>query len=259
MKTSTQPIGVFDSGLGGLSVWLELAKLLPNEDIIYFADSGNCPYGNRPKSEIIDFSIHNTEFLLSKGAKIIVIACNTATAAAIKILRKRFNVPFIGMEPAIKPAALQTKTRNIGVLATKGTLESERFKKTKNTYAKGVTVYMRVGQGLVEAVENQEIRTDKTIKLVKKYIQPMLDNNVDKIVLGCTHYPFLQPIFEDLLPPNVDLINPAPAVARQTLRQLERYELLNEIKKMTSTYEFNTSGDKAVLNSFLAYIGIEKS
>ncbi len=259
-QDKTAPIGVFDSGLGGLSVWLELVKSLPNENIIYFADSGNCPYGNRPKSEIIDLSIKNTEFLLSKGVKTIVIACNTATAAAIRILRERFDVPFIGTEPAVKPAALRTKTGNIGVLATKGTLESETFRNTKNTYAKGITIYMQVGQGLVEAVENQEIETEATYSLLKKYVQPMLDNEVDEIVLGCTHYPFLQPVFERILPKNVDLINPAPAIAQQTLKQLEKYHLMIQPNLSgqydAPTYEFYTSGNETILNNFLKYLRI---
>lgn len=253
MKNSNNPIGVFDSGLGGLSVWLELVKLLPNEDIIYFADSGNCPYGNRSKTEITDLSIQNTEFLLEKGAKIIVIACNTATAAAIKELRKRFDVLFVGTEPAVKPAAEQTKTKNIGVLATKGTLESERFKNTKNTYAKDIIVHMQVGEGLVQAVENQDIETEKTYQLVKKYIEPMLENDVDKIVLGCTHYPFLRPVFDKLLPQNVDLINPASAVALQTLRQLKKVNLV-ATKQTKPKYEFYTSGNQTILESFLKYI-----
>lgn len=252
--SNTNPIGVFDSGLGGLSVWLELVKLIPNEHIIYFADSGNCPYGNRSKEEIIDLSICNTEFLLEKGAKIIVVACNTATAAAIKVLRERFDVPFIGMEPAVKPAATQTKTKHIGVLATKGTLESERFKNTKNAYAKGVTVHLQIGEGLVEIVENQQIETLSTLNLLKKYLQPMLDNQVDKIVLGCTHYPFLRPVFDVLLPQNVDLVNPAPAVARQTLRQLKHFELQTS-NTSEPKYEFHTSGNEEILEAFLRYIG----
>ncbi|NJN78499.1 MAG: glutamate racemase [Saprospiraceae bacterium] len=252
----SQPIGVFDSGLGGLSVWLELVKLMPNEDIIYFADSGNCPYGNRPKSEIIDLSIRNTEFLLEKGAKVIVVACNTATGAAINVLRERFDVPFIGMEPAVKPAAEQTKTGNIGVLATKGTLESETFLQIKNAYTKEVTIYMQIGQGLVEAVENQAFESNETFELVKKYVQPMLENKVDKIVLGCTHYPFLQPVFDKLLPQNVDLINPAPAVAKQTLRRLEHFDLMNQTENKPN-YQFYTSGNEAILESFLEYINIK--
>jgi glutamate racemase len=258
MKQCKNPIGVFDSGLGGLSVWQELVKLMPNEDIIYFADSGNCPYGNRPKAEIIDLSIRNTEFLLAKGAKIIVIACNTATAAAVDILRKQFDVTFIGVEPAIKPAVLQTKTGNVGVLATKGTLESELFLQAKNAYSKGVAVYIQVGQGLVEAVENQVIETEATYELLKKYVQPMLENNVDKIVLGCTHYPFLKPVFDKLLPQNIDLINPAPAVAKHTLRQLKHFDLINKIDNRQPNYEFYTSGNEQVLNDFLKYIGIER-
>jgi glutamate racemase len=258
MKQCKNPIGVFDSGLGGLSVWQELVKLMPNEDIIYFADSGNCPYGNRPKTEIIDLSIRNTEFLLAKGAKIIVIACNTATAAAVDILRNQFDVTFIGVEPAIKPAVLQTKTGNVGVLATKGTLESELFLQAKNAYSKGVAVYIQVGQGLVEAVENQVIETEATYELLKKYVQPMLENNVDKIVLGCTHYPFLKPVFDKLLPQNIDLINPAPAVAKHTLRQLKHFDLINKIDNRQPNYEFYTSGNEQVLNDFLKYIGIER-
>lgn len=245
------PIGIFDSGLGGLSVWQELVKLMPNEDIIYFADSGNCPYGNKTREEITDLSIQSSEFLIAKGAKIIVVACNTATAAAIDILRERFDVPFIGMEPAVKPAALQTKTGNIGVLATKGTLESERFRETKNKYTKGVTVYMQIGEGLVQAVENQEIETQKTYQLIKKYIEPMLKNDVDKIVLGCTHYPFLIPIIRRLLPPNVELVNPAPAVARQTQKIL--FQNQNQNQKV-GNYEFHTSGNEIILKHFLKYI-----
>lgn len=253
---SSNPLGVFDSGLGGLSVWLELVKLMPNEDIIYFADSGNCPYGNRTKSEIIDLSIRNSQFLIDKGAKIIVVACNTATGAAIKELRDKFKIPFIGMEPAVKPAAKETKTKHIGVLATKGTLESELFRETKNTFAKGVTVHMQIGQGLVEIVENQKIEEKSTEELLQKYLQPMLDNNVDKIVLGCTHYPFLKPVFNRLLPQNVALVNPAPAIAKQTLRQLSKFKLRNNESK-SAKYDFYTSGDEGLLDRFLKYIEIK--
>lgn len=254
-KKIKNSIGVFDSGLGGLSVWQELIKLMPNEDIIYFADSGNCPYGNKKKAEIIDLSIQNTEFLLSKGAKIIVIACNTATAAAIEVLRAKFDVPFIGMEPAVKPAALRTKTGHIGVLATKGTLESERFQETKNKYAKGTIVHMQIGEGLVQAVENQEIETTKTFELIQKYITPMLENKVDEIVLGCTHYPFLIPIINKIIPQYIELINPAPAVAKQTEKVLLEIESKSE---NVGNYEFYTSGNEQILNDFLIYIGVMK-
>ena len=252
---SSNPIGVFDSGSGGLSVWLELVKLMPYEDIIYFADSGNCPYGNRTKSEIIDLSIRNSQFLIDKGAKIIVVACNTATGAAIKELRDIFKIPFVGMEPAVKPAAKETRTKHIGVLATKGTLESELFQETKNAFTKGVTVHMQIGLGLVEIVENQKIEEKSTSDLLQKYLQPMLDNGVDKIVLGCTHYPFLKPVFDRLLPQNVDLINPAPAVAKQTLRQLSKFELRNS-GPQTPNYDFYTSGDERLLDDFLRYIKV---
>jgi len=252
------PIGVFDSGLGGLSVWQELVKLMPNENIIYFADSGNCPYGNKTKAEIIDLSIQNTAFLLSKGAKMIVVACNTATAAAIEVLREKFDVPFIGIEPAVKPAAARTRTGNIGVLATKGTLESERFQKAKNKYASGVIVHMQIGEGLVQAVENQEIEAEKTLELIKKYITPMLEHNVDEIILGCTHYPFLIPIIHKILPQYIEVINSAPAVAKQTKKILLESQNQNPNHE-AGKYEFYTSGNETVLNDFLTYIGAEKN
>ncbi len=229
MQTNSNPkIGIFDSGLGGLSVWLEVIKELPNTSIIYYADSGNCPYGNKSEAEITRLSKACTEFLLEQGCEMIIVACNTATAAAIEILRATYDVPFVGMEPAIKPAALQTQTGNVGVLATKGTLEGRLFNQTKSRYAQDVQVHIQIGEGLVELVENLEMNTPKAKDLLKQYLQPMLANNVDKIVLGCTHYPFLTPMIQQLVPKQVTIINPAPAVARQAKKRWLTLNLENQ-------------------------------
>lgn len=251
MKEQGAPIGIFDSGLGGLSVWKEVVKLLPNEDIIYYADSGNCPYGEKSSERIQELSAAITDFLYQKNCKIIVVACNTATAAAIHYLRFHYRVPFIGIEPATKPAALQSKTGTIGILATKGTFEGSLFKQTKNKYASDKKVLIQIGTGLVEIVENNDLKSRSSFELVKKYIQPMVDEDTDHIVLGCTHYPFLTPIIEELVDDNVKIVNPAPAVARQTKKILEEYKLLNQ-KNNEPTYHFYTSGDKNKLKSFLA-------
>jgi glutamate racemase len=246
-------IGIFDSGVGGLSVWQEIVKLLPNEDIIYFADSKNCPYGLKSHDEIIELSIKNTEFLLSKGCKIIIVACNTATAAAIDILRKKYTVPFIGMEPAVKPAALNTNTGRIGVLATKGTFEGKLFKETSRKYAARIKKIIQIGNGLVELVENGNTQTDKAEELLKKYLNPMINAGVDQIVLGCTHYPFFIPTIKKLIPQNVQIINPAQAVAKQTKSVLMQNNLLSLTAKK-SEYLFYTSGNNSVISIIIKNI-----
>ncbi len=247
---NNQPIGVFDSGLGGLSIWKEIVKLLPNEDLIYFADSGNCPYGNKSHAEIIRLSERITQFLLSQDCKMIVVACNTATVAAIDVLRQKYDVPFIGIEPAVKPAAIHSKTDVIGILATKGTFEGRLFKKTKKEYASDLQVHIQIGEGLVEIVENNEINSEKAYKLISQYIEPMLEANADQIVLGCTHYPFLKPVIDKITKGKAHVINPAPAVARQTKRILKQKSLGTIAKKMPQ-YLFYTSGDKRILADFL--------
>lgn len=211
-----QPIGIFDSGVGGLTVWNEIRILLPYEDIIYLADSKNCPYGEKSHNEILELSVNNTKYLISQNCKAIVVACNTATAAAIEHLRKNFSVPFIGMEPAIKPAAIKTKSGSIGVLATKGTFDGQLFKKTAAKFTQNISTVIQTGDGLVELVENDKIESEEARTLIKKYIQPMIDKQVDHIVLGCTHYPFYIPLIKEIIPKNIQVINPAPAVAKQT-------------------------------------------
>jgi len=245
-----QPIGIFDSGLGGISIWKEIAKTLPNEDLIYFADSGNCPYGNKSHEEILKLSDRITQFLLFQGCKMIVVACNTATAAAIDYLREQYKVPFIGIEPAVKLAAEHTKTGSIGILATKGTFQGKLFKKTKKKYTGNINVHMQVGKGLVKIVENNEIESQYAYDLVAKYILPMMKANADQIVLGCTHYPFLAPIIEKITDGKTHVINPAPAVARQTKRILQKEGLVAQLQK-TAEYEFYTSGSERILADFL--------
>ena len=224
---ANQPIGVFDSGIGGVSIWKEMIQLLPNENTIYLADSKNAPYGGKSKQKIIDLSVKNTELLLLKGCKIIVVACNTATTNAIETLRANYNVPFIGIEPAIKPAALQTKTNAIGILATKGTLSSELFHTTSQKFTEGVTVIEKVGEGLVPLIENDAIESVEMEQLLQHFLQPMLDKKIDYLVLGCSHYPFLIPQIRKIVGPNVTIIDSGEAVAKQTKAVLEKNNILN--------------------------------
>ncbi len=213
---NNNPIGLFDSGVGGTSIWMEIHQLLPYENTIYLADSLNAPYGNKSKEEIISFCIKNTELLLEKGCKIIVVACNTATTNAITILRERYNVPFIGIEPAIKPAALQSKTKSIGILATKGTLNSELFSLTTEEFTKDITVTEIVGEGLVPLIEKGSLYSPEILNLLKQFTNPMLENNIDRLVLGCSHYPYLIPQLTELLPSHIKIIDSGEAVAKQT-------------------------------------------
>jgi len=225
--TTTSPIGIFDSGVGGTTVWKEISKLLPNEQVIYLADSKNAPYGDKKPEEIVRLSIKNTEFLLKNSCKTIVVACNTATTAAIATLRQKYDIPFIGIEPAIKPAASLTDTNRVGVLTTKGTLSSALFHQTANLHAKNIEIMEQRGDGLVELIESGETNSEKTFALLKNYIEPMLEKNIDCLVLGCTHYPYLIPQLKKILPPSVTIIDSGEAVARQTKHVLEKSNLLN--------------------------------
>lgn len=215
-------IGIFDSGSGGLSVYRELVKLLPKERYIYFSDNAHCPYGEKTAAYIQERAHVITDILLGMGADIIVVACNTATAAAIACLRADYpEVPFIGMEPAVKPAALGTQSGVIGVLATAGTLKGSKYLHTRGQYEDNARIVEHVGEGFVELVENGILDGPEAEKTVSKSLQPLLDEGADIIVLGCTHYPFLQPVVERLAGPGVRVIDPAPAVARQTLHVLQ--------------------------------------
>ena len=215
-------IGIFDSGSGGLSVYRELVKLLPRERYIYFSDNAHCPYGEKTAEYIQERAHVITDTLLGMGADIIVVACNTATAAAIASLRADYpDIPFIGMEPAVKPAALGTRSGVIGVLATAGTLKGSKYLHTRGQYEEDVRIVEHVGEGFVELVENGILDGPQAEETVRKSLQPLLEEGADIIVLGCTHYPFLRPVIERLAGPQVKVIDPAPAVARQTLRVLQ--------------------------------------
>ncbi|GAA4279861.1 glutamate racemase [Gaetbulibacter aestuarii] len=247
---STNPIGIFDSGVGGTSIWKEVHQLLPHENTIYLADSRNAPYGPKGKQAIIDLSVKNTELLLSKGCKLIVVACNTATTNAIDYLRQHYEVPFIGIEPAIKPAALQTEHNAIGILATKGTLTSTLFSKTSELYANGKTVIEQDGKGIVELIESGELYSEAMRSLLESYLEPMLKVNIDYLVLGCTHYPYLIPVLQELLPQHVKIIDSGKAVAKQTKAVLERHGLLNTSTEKPKL-KFYSNTDPKVMQSFL--------
>lgn len=247
---NNNPIGIFDSGVGGTSIWKEIHELLPNESTIYLADSKNAPYGEKSSKEILDLSIKNTELLLKKECKIIVVACNTATTNAITYLRKNFDIPFVGIEPAIKPAALNTRSGVVGVLATKGTLTSELFSKTTDLYAGGITIIEQRGEGLVPLIEAGKIETPEMKNLLKKYLEPFIAAKADYLVLGCTHYPYLIPEIKKILPDTIQIIDSGEAVARQTGNILEKHNLLNkDIAK--PSLQFFTNSDKELLKIFL--------
>jgi len=231
-----QPIGIFDSGVGGLSIWHEIVNLLPNENTIYFADSKNAPYGQKAQEKIIEFSIKNTELLLERGCKLIVVACNTATTNAIKYLRTNYDVPFIGIEPAIKPAALQTKNNIVGILATQGTLSSELFNNTSQKFSEGITIIEQIGEGLVPLIEEGKRDSVEMKNLLQLYLKPMIEKNIDYLVLGCSHYPFLIPQIRNIVGKNVTIIDSGEAVAKQTKAVLEKNDLLNN-SNLKATHE----------------------
>jgi glutamate racemase len=247
---SSKPIGIFDSGVGGLSIWNEIHQLLPVESTLYLSDSQNAPYGPKGKDAIINLSIKNTEWLINQGCKLIVVACNTATTNAIDSLRKNYSIPFIGIEPAIKPAALQSTSKAIGILATKGTLSSQLFHKTSELYSNNLVVVEQVGNGIVELIENGKLYSNEMKDLLQHYLKPMLDANIDCLVLGCTHYHFLTPILEQQLPRNVKIIDSGKAVARQTKSVLENTALLNA-EITAGTQKFYTNGDEKIIASLL--------
>ncbi len=247
----TKPIGIFDSGVGGTSIWREVQKLLPGEDTIYLSDSKNAPYGEKSPSEIIQLCIKNTELLLQKDCKIIVVACNTATTNAISYLRQNYPIKFIGIEPAIKPAALHSKTGRIGVLATKGTLASDLFLKTSKDHASDVLILEKEGKGLVKLIEEGKVNSIETRALLEKYLDPMVAEEIDHLVLGCTHYPYLIPVLNKILPEDVTVIDCSGAVARQTRRVLEDNDLLSQAVG-PGRYEFFTNGDQKILKEVLA-------
>ena len=244
------PIGIFDSGVGGLTIYEEIHKFLPNESIIYLADSKNAPYGDKTKKEIIDISVKNTDFLLSQGCQLVVVACNTASTNAVKYLREHYDIPFIRVQPAIKPAALNSKTKVVGILATKGTLKSELLFETSQRFAQGVEVIEQVGEGLVTMIESGKMHSPEMTDLLNKHIKPMLDKNIDHLVLGCTHYPFLTDQIKEIVGKGVAILDSGEAIARQTKVILREEELLNleqgDIRRI-----FYTNKDSQVMQKIL--------
>ena len=246
--SNNNPIGLFDSGIGGTSIWAAIHKLLPNENTIYLADSKNAPYGQKSKEEIVALSMKNTELLLEMNSKIIVVACNTATTNAIKELRAKYPIPFIGIEPAIKPAANNSKTQTIGILATKGTLSSELFNKTVEIF-QGTNIIEQVGHGLVTLIEDGKINSAEMDQLLHSYLQPMIDANIDYLVLGCSHYPYLIPQIKKILPTHIQIIDSGEAVAKQTKKVLKDSVGLNQNDQ--PTHIFYTNSDPKILSGIL--------
>jgi len=253
---NNEPIGIFDSGIGGTSIWKEVVKLLPNESTIYLADSKNAPYGEKSPDEIIALSVKNTNYLISKGCKLIIVACNTATTNAIDYLRKNYTIPFIGIEPAIKPAALLSKTGAIGILATKGTLSSKLFEKTTKEYTKNITTIEQDGEGLVPLIEEGKLNSPELNQLLSTYLKPMLKFNIDHLVLGCTHYPYLIPEIKKILGENITIIDSGEAVAKQTKAILEKYNLLST-STTKSHHQFYTNAETKVLKEILNDVTVE--
>jgi glutamate racemase len=234
------PIGVFDSGVGGLSVLREIRRELPGEDLLYVADSGHAPYGDKSAQLIEARAIAIVEFMMSQHAKAIVVACNTATGAAVDTLRARFPLPIVAMEPAVKPAAAITQSGVIGVLATSGTIASDNFAKLHNRFGADVIILTQACPGLVEQVEAGDLSGDKTRALIEQYVLPLMAQKVDTIVLGCTHYPFLSPLIQEIAGPSVAIIDPSAAIARELRRRLERIKQLSQ-EARAGTERFWTS------------------
>ena len=225
---SDRAIGVFDSGIGGLSVLREIRRELPCENLLYVADSGYAPYGDRPAAFVRQRARSIVEFLIGQGATAIVVACNTATAVAVDSLRSLFTLPIVAIEPAVKPAAATTRSGVVGVLATTNTLASAKFAKLVEQYAGGASVLTHASPGLVEQVESGDLTGERTRALIERYVDPLLEEGADTLVLGCTHFPFLTPLIQEIAGPNVAVIDPATAVARELRRRLAAQGLLSE-------------------------------
>ena len=245
------PIGIFDSGVGGLSVLRAVRKQFPCHPVIYLADQGHVPYGARTKDEVRAFAVGITRFLLDQGARLIVVACNAASAAALYHLREVFpDVPFVGMEPAVKPAAATTHSGVIGVLATPVTFQGELYASVVARFAKGVTVLQDVCQGLVGQIEAGNLDAPETRAILERALAPMMERGVDTVVMGCTHYPFVIPLIQHIVGPGVQVIDPAPAVARQTGRLLEARGWLAQCNQQAPV-SFYTTGVPSQLGEML--------
>lgn len=243
---NNSPIGIFDSGMGGLSVWRVLHEALANESLIYLGDGARCPYGSRTREEVVQYTFEAVERLLAEGCKLIVVACNTATAMAITALRTRYpQIPFVGLEPAVKPAALHTRSGVIGVLATERSFDGELFRRTSAQFADKVRIIKAVGEGFVEAVEQNREDAPATEALVRRAVEPLIEAGADKIVLGCTHYPFLRSVIERVTAGReVEIIDSSEAVERRVEHLLDEGNLRAACDH-TPQYRFLTFADAA--------------
>lgn len=245
------PIGIFDSGVGGLSVLREVRRQLPNEDLVYIADQAHVPYGNRSREEVFGFSIGIVRYLLKMQTKLVIIACNTASAVALADLRIKYpSLPFVGMEPAVKPAAAETSTGVVGVLATPATFQGDLYASTVERFAKGVKILQDTCPGLVKQIEAGRIASQETREILQRALHPMLEEGVDEIVMGCTHYPFVIPLIKEIVGDGVEVIDPAPAVARQVGRLLNEYDLQKGKQEEAKVF-FYTTGETERLDTLL--------
>jgi len=250
-------IGIFDSGVGGLSVLREIRKQIPDHPIIYFGDQTHVPFGPRPLNEVYSLSQKITRFLLDSGAKIIVVACNTASAAALFPLREEFPaIPFVGMEPAVKPAVEKTHTGNVGVLATPATFQGKLYSSVVERFAKNVQIYQNTCVGLVQEIEKGNFNGPETRRILEDALWPMMEQKIDSVVLGCTHYPFVIPLIQEIIGPDINVIDPAPAIARQTKRILE--ELKQDVSPEENDKLFLiTSGKLSDFKNFVKLVDLE--
>lgn len=245
------PIGIFDSGVGGLSILRAIRQQLPDEELLYLADQAHVPYGSRSLTEVRSFSTDITRFLLEKKAKLIVVACNAASAAGLRHLRETFpDTPFVGMEPAVKPAAEQTNSGVVGVLATPATFQGELYASVIERFAQDVMILQDTCSGLVTEIEAGRVSGGETRRILELAIKPMLAKGLDTVVLGCTHYPFVIPLIQEIVGPEVRVIDPAPAIARQTARLLNKFELSNMSDIRGKTHYF-TTGDPVMFERLL--------
>ena len=242
---NNNPIGIYDSGFGGLSVWRELYRALPHESLVYLGDGKNCPYGSKPQEQILQYACESVEKLLERGCKMIVVACNTATAVAIKYLRETYpDVPFVGLEPAVKPACLTTKSGVVGVVATERSLQGEKFLSTLARYGEGVEVIKAVGRGFVEAVEADAESEEQTESIVREIIEPIVESGADVIVLGCTHYPFLRGVIDKVISDRaVRVIDSGEAVEKRVESLLDEYAI-RASEENVAQYDFVTFADE---------------
>lgn len=245
------PIGIFDSGVGGLSVLRSIREQMPHENLIFIADQEHVPYGPRPPEEVLGFAEGITRFLLQQGVKLIVVACNTASAAALLSLRQEFpHIPFVGMEPAVKPAAEKTNNKIVGVLATPATFQGALYASVVERFARDVTLIQHTCPGLVQQIEAGKLKDPRTRAILEEALIPMLAQGIDTVVLGCTHYPFVIPLIEDIVGPQVRVIDPAPAVARQVGRMLDAHRLRSQ-ETQAGSIRYLTSGDPRHLQAML--------